>query len=91
MMLEIKGLSLQYLDCEISSAGFLFNRVEFGALACIIAASGFAPLRSPSDCGPGGITPSAYAKGLTLYPASEGPWSGGKDGILERALEEPDR
>lgn len=36
------------LDCDTSSAGFLFNKVELGALACIIAASGLVPRGRPT-------------------------------------------
>lgn len=46
------------LDCDMSSAGFLFNSVELGALACIIAANGFVPRGSATEWCPPGAFPS---------------------------------
>ena len=84
-----------YLDCETSSAGFLFNRVECGTLACIIAANGLVPLGSATECGPPETAPSnntGFIPGLMMYPPSGfgGPWIGGKEGILESVFDDPE-
>lgn len=55
------------LDCATSSAGFLFNKVELGTLACIIAASGLVLLGRASECGIPVIIPSYSAAFSTEF------------------------
>ena len=58
----------------------MFTKVEFGTLACIIAASGLVPLGRASDCG----IPVTL---LSLLGFTR-PWISGREGILENALDD---
>ena len=71
----------KYLDCETSCTGFMFTKVEFGTLVCIIAASGLVPLGRASECG---IPMTLSLLGFTR------PWISGREGILENALDDSD-